>query len=139
MVIYCDGGSRGNPGPAAAGVYIPDLRKNYSKYLGERTNNEAEYEAAIFALKKLKQLLGGEKASRAKLECKLDSELVVKQLNGEFKIMEEKLKPLFIDVWNLKQDFKKVSFTNVPREENTIADELVNRELDTRQEGLFGE
>ena len=120
-------------------MYIPDLRKNYSKYLGERTNNEAEYEAAIFALKKLKQLLGGEKASRAKLECKLDSELVVKQLNGEFKIMEEKLKPLFIDVWNLKQDFKKVSFTNVPREENTIADELVNRELDTRQEGLFGE
>ena len=68
MIIYTDGGSRNNPGPAAVGIFIPQLHKEYSKYLGEATNNEAEYQAVIFALKKLKQLIGKENAKKPKLK-----------------------------------------------------------------------
>ena len=135
-IIYCDGGSRGNPGPAALGVYIPQLKKEYSKFLGQATNNEAEYQAAIFALKKIKHLIGGEKAEKAEIGIKMDSELVVKQLNGEYKIKEKSLIPFFIEIWNLKQDFKDVKFIHILREENREADRMVNKELDS-QRGLF--
>lgn len=130
IVVYTDGGSRGNPGPAAIGVVIND--KEYGEYLGEKTNNQAEYEAVIFALKKTKQLIGKAKAKESEIEIRMDSELVVKQLNGEYKILEENLQPLFIKVWNLKFDFKKVEFRHVPREENKGADRLVNKVLDAR-------
>lgn len=136
IIIYCDGGSRGNPGPAGIGIYIPQLKKEYSKFLGEMTNNEAEYQAAIFALKKIKHLIGGEKAEKAEIEIKMDSELIVNQLNGKYKIKEKSLVPFFIEIWNLKQDFGNVKFIHIPREENREADRMVNKELDS-QRGLF--
>jgi len=137
IIAYCDGGSRGNPGLAAIGVYLPQLKKGYSKFLGTATNNEAEYQAAIFALKKIKHLIGGVKAEKAEIEVKMDSELVVKQLNGEYKIKEKDLTPFFIEIWNLKQDFGKVNFIHIPREENKEADKMVNKELDSQNGKLF--
>ena len=136
ITIYCDGGSRGNPGPSAIGVYIPQLKKEYSKFLGKATNNEAEYSAVIFALKKIKQLIGKEKIKRMEIEVKADSELLIKQLNGEYKIKEKNLILLFIEIWNLKIDFNKIKFTHIPREENKQADLLVNKELNS-QNSLF--
>jgi len=127
IVIYTDGGARGNPGPAALGVVIGD--KEYSEYLGEMTNNQAEYHAVIFALKKAKHLLGGKKAKESEIEIRMDSELVVNQLLGRYKIKEPELKPLFVDVWNLRMDFKKTGFIHVSREENKQADRLVNKAL----------
>ncbi len=103
--------------------------KEYGEYLGEKTNNQAEYEAVIFALKKIKQLIGKAKAKESDVEIRMDSELVVKQLNGKYKIMEENLQPLFVGVWNLKFDFKMVEFRHVPREENRKADRVVNEVL----------
>lgn len=139
IIIYCDGGARGNPGPAALGVVIRsnDFQiksnnnriKEYSKYLGEATNNEAEYQAVIFGLKKVKQLIGKEKAKKEKIEIRMDSELVVNQLNGEYKIKEKDLIPFFIEIWNLKQNFGEVKFIHIPREQNKEADRLVNGEL----------
>lgn len=142
IIFYCDGGSRGNPGHAALGVVIAtsDKRqviKEYSEYLGKTTNNEAEYRALIFGMKKIKHLIGKEKAKQSEIEARMDSELIVNQLNGEYKIKEPNLQQFFIEVWNLKQDFKKVDFIHVPREENTRADALVNRELDRKQEGFI--
>lgn len=137
VVIYTDGGSRNNPGPAALGVYLPELNKEYSKYLGTATNNEAEYQAVTFALKKVKQLIGKEKARNSEIEIRSDSELLINQLNGQFKIKEKNLVPFFIEIWNLKQDFGEVKFTQIPREENKEADVLVNRELDSQNSTLF--
>ena len=128
VVIHTDGGSRGNPGQAAIGVVVNN--KEYAERIGVRTNNEAEYMALVFALKKAKQLLGKAKAKGATLDVRMDSELVVKQLNSEYKIMEETLQPLFMQVWNLRLDFGTVRFTHVLREENRRADRLVNRALD---------
>lgn len=129
LLIYTDGGSRGNPGPTAIGVVIGD--KSYSEAIGEATNNVAEYKAIIFALKKAKALLGGDKAKETEVEIRSDSELIVSQLKGEYKVKDEELKPLFIEVWNRMQDFKKVVFTLISREENKEADKLVNQALDT--------
>ncbi|MEK9173395.1 MAG: ribonuclease HI family protein [Patescibacteria group bacterium] len=128
LVIYTDGGARGNPGPAALGVVVGD--KEYSEYLGEMTNNKAEYLALVFALKKAKALLGGKKAGGAEVEVRMDSELIVRQLNGIYKIKEPDLQPLFIEVWNLRLDFGKVIFKHIPREQNKRADRLVNQALD---------
>jgi ribonuclease HI len=130
VIIYTDGGSRGNPGPAALGVVVGD--KEYGEYLGTMTNNQAEYRALVFALKKAKQLLGKKKAKEAELEVRMDSELIVKQMKGEYKILEPDLQPLFIEIWNLRLDFKKVSFVHVPREHNKRADRMVNKALDER-------
>jgi len=131
IIIYTDGGSRGNPGNAAIGVYFDSpINKSYGEAIGKTTNNVAEYSAVVFALKKAKALLGGEKAEKAEITIRSDSELLVKQLNGEYKIKEENLVPLFIKIWNLKQDFKKVNFVHIPREKNKEADKLVNQALD---------
>ena len=137
IIFYCDGGSRGNPGPAAIGVFLPQLGKEYSKFLGKATNNEAEYQAYVFGLKKIKQLIGKEKSEKSEVEIRSDSELLVNQLNGKYKIKEEKLIPFFIEIWNLKQDFKKVYFVHIPREENKRADAMVNKELDSQRSKLF--
>ena len=139
VIIYTDGGSRGNPGPSAIGVYFETLNKKYSENIGEATNNVAEYKAIIFALKKCKQLVGKDNSKNTNIEIKSDSELVVKQLNGEFKLKDEDLIPLFVDIWNLKQDFGEVSFTHILREKNKIADKLLNEELDRaeKRRGLF--
>src|SRR3989344_801870 len=137
LVIFTDGGSRGNPGPSAIGVLIGD--KQYAEQIGVKTNNEAEYEAVVFALKKTKALLGKETIKKAEVELKSDSELLIKQLNGEYKILDEKIQPLFLKVWNLKIDFGKLKFTIIPREKNKLADQLVNEALDsqTRKQTLF--
>jgi len=142
IITYTDGGSRNNPGPAAIGIAIQETSdkrqgmKEYSKFIGKATNNEAEYQAVIFALKKVKQLIGKKKAEKAEIEIRSDSELLVNQLNGQFKIKEKDLIPYFIEIWNLRQDFGKVEFVLIPREEKKKADRLVNRELDN-QRGLF--
>ncbi len=134
IIIYTDGGSRGNPGPSAVGVVFCNEKgeafKKYSEYLGEATNNVAEYQAVIFALKKFKALFGKKLAQNSEIELKSDSELLVRQLNGEYKILELKIQHLFIAVWNLKIDFKKVKFTLISREKNKEADILVNDSLD---------
>jgi len=129
-IIYADGGSRGNPGPAALGVVIADeygeILKEYSHYLGETTNNQAEYEAVIFALRKAKQF------KIKNLELRIDSELIGRQLLGKYKIKDLDLQPLFIKAWNLRLDYDKVDIKIIPREQNKKADKLVNRELDSR-------
>lgn len=137
IVIYTDGGSRGNPGPSAIGAVVGD--RGYSEFIGLGTNNEAEYKAVIFALKKTKALLGKEKIKEIEVELKSDSELLVRQLNGEYKITEPRIQSLFIEVWNLKIDFGKVKFTLIPREKNNQADRLVNEALDkqTKTQTLF--
>lgn len=129
IIIYTDGGSRGNPGPAAIGVIINN--KGYSKFLGEKTNNEAEYEAVIFALKKAKQLFGKKNLKEAEIIVNMDSELIVNQLNHQYKIEGEKIAPLFLKVWNLLLDFGHVKFQHIPREQNKEADRLVNAALDS--------
>lgn len=133
-IIHTDGGSRGNPGPAALGVVIEKsgggLKHEYGEFVGIGTNNEAEYKAVIFALKKLKQLIGKEEAGRAEIEFHVDSELLVRQLGGQYKIIDEKIQKLFLEIWNLKLDFGEVTFKHVPREENKDADRMVNAALD---------
>jgi ribonuclease HI len=131
--MYTDGGSRNNPGPAAIGVWIETLGKKYGEYIGEKTNNEAEYEALIFGLKKIKSLVGKEKTKNTEVECYLDSELVVKQLNHEYKLKEEYIQKNFIVIWNLMLDFQKITFCHIMREENKIADALVNEALDDKE------
>ena len=134
IIIYTDGGSRGNPGPAGMGVVIADgkgkMMKEYSGFLGVKTNNEAEYEAVIFGLKKIKALLGKEKIKNTEIEFRLDSELVAHQLGGVYKIENEKLAPLFLKIWNLKMDFGKIYFKHIPREQNREADRLANEAMD---------
>lgn len=131
--MYTDGGSRNNPGPAAIGVYLENLHKQYSHYIGEKTNNEAEYEAVIFGLRKIKQLVGKDQAKNYEVECYLDSEFVTKQMNHEYKVKEKDLQGLFLEVWNLMLDFKKITFNHIRREKNKVADKLVNEALDARE------
>lgn len=133
FLIHTDGGARGNPGPAAAGIVIEGDtigKKEYGEYLGEITNNEAEYRAVILALKKLKHLVGGEKTKEASVEIHVDSELLERQLNGEYKIKDKNIQSHFVEIWNLKTDFGELVFKHIPREKNTEADEVVNQVLD---------
>jgi len=140
IIIHTDGGSRGNPGPSAAGVVVlnnkEEVVKKYSHFLGKNlTNNQAEYMAVIFALKKVKSLFGKKKIKKMAVDLRSDSELLINQLEGKYKILDEKIKPLFIDVWNLKLDFSKVKFTHINREKNKEADSLANRALDENGKG----
>ena len=137
IIIYTDGGSRGNPGKAAIGVVfcnemVQEIKK-FGEYLGDGlTNNEAEYSAVIFALKKFKALFGKPIAKISEVEVRSDSELLVKQMNGEYKIENEKIQKFFIEIWNLKIDFKSIKFKAIPREKNGEADRLVNEALDSQ-------
>ena len=130
IIIYTDGGSRGNPGPAGIGVVLYNEAKEriaeISKYLGETTNNQAEYRALIIALKKAKDLGAKE------LDVFLDSELVVKQLNREYKVKNKDLAPLFLEVYNLSLNFSKITFTHIYREKNQEADRLANEAMDRK-------
>ncbi len=142
FIIYTDGGSRGNPGPAAIGFVIQDSAgrtlKEHGEAIGETTNNVAEYKALVAALKKLKALIGSTKAEAMTIEVRADSELLMKQLKGEYKIKEETLIPLFIEIWNVKQDFKNINFVHIPREKNKMADHMVNVALDGEEsQGKF--
>lgn len=129
--LYTDGGARGNPGPGAAGAVLKDengkVIKETSRYLGETTNNQAEYNALILGLEEAKDIKAEE------VVCHLDSELVVKQINKEYRVKDEKLAPLFVKVYNLSLSFKKIEFKHVRREQNKEADFLVNYELDKRK------
>ena len=128
LIIYSDGGARGNPGPAAIGFVISDAGghelKRFKHYLGVATNNQAEYRALIAALTEANKL------GFDRVVCRLDSELVVRQLTGQYKIKEPGLKPLAAEALALTQKFLQVEFTHVPREQNKIADALVNEALD---------
>ncbi|KKU73983.1 MAG: hypothetical protein UX98_C0002G0013 [Parcubacteria group bacterium GW2011_GWA2_47_26] len=135
LVTYTDGGARGNPGPAGIGVVIyklksgkPDgdleLVEKWGKYIGETTNNQAEYKALLAAIERAHKL-GAEF-----LDCFLDSELVVRQLNREYKVRDAGLAPFFVKVWNETTHFKKVRFLHIPREKNKEADQLVNEAID---------
>lgn len=141
FIIYTDGGSRGNPGPSAIGIVIANEKgeaiKKYSESIGEATNNEAEYQAVIFALKKIKALYGKKEAKKSQIEMRIDSELVVNQLNHDYKIEEKNIQQLFLKVWNLMIDFGKIKFISISREQNKEADRLVNEALDKKQEKMF--
>ncbi len=128
LIIYTDGGSRGNPGPAACGYTINGA--GYGEYLGVKTNNEAEYAGIIEALKKAKALVGKIKAKKTEVNVRMDSELLVRQFNNQYKITVDHLKPLYVEVHNLTLDFKKVTFAHVFREQNKAADAMVNKTLD---------
>ena len=136
IIVYTDGGARDNPGPAAIGVVITQegqTLKKYSDFIGEATNNQAEYQAVIFALKKIKLLFGKKKAKTMEIEICLDSELVAKQLNHQYKIKEKDLQPLFLKIWNLILDFGQINFKYIPRQQNKEADRLVNQALDAQE------
>lgn len=128
LITYTDGGARGNPGPAGIGgvVYTQSLEElqRISEYIGETTNNQAEYKALIKALE-----IASEIGSK-KLICHLDSELVVRQLQGKYKVREAGLKPLVMQALKLVKNFESVEFVHVRREKNKLADELVNKALD---------
>lgn len=131
--IFTDGGARGNPGPAGIGVVIQaydaqlkdyHTKKTIKKYIGEATNNQAEYQALIAALEAVKEL-GAEE-----IECMLDSELMVKQLRHEYKVKNRELAELFVKIFNLASGFKKISYQHIRREFNKEADRLVNQAID---------
>lgn len=130
--IFSDGASRGNPGPAAIAIEIVDqtgkVLKKVAKFLGTRTNNEAEYEALIAALDFAQTF------TNDRVECFLDSELVVKQLNGEYRVRSPRLETLWLRIRELTTHFQEVRFYHVPRSEENIAevDKLANRVLDQR-------
>ncbi len=131
-LLYTDGGARNNPGPAGAGAALYQLKVKSEKlkvgewgeYLGVATNNQAEYQALILGLEQAK------KHGVKELECFLDSELLVKQMNREYRVKDKDLAPLFVKAWNLAAGFKKICFHHVPREQNKEADKLVNQVLD---------
>lgn len=130
--IYTDGGSRGNPGKAGIGVVIKknEVSEKYYEFIGNnKTNNEAEYEALIFALEKVRKILGKKRAKEAVLKCYSDSELMVKQLNHEYKLKNDNIKNNFIEIWNLILDFSEVKFFHIPRGQNKEADALANKAM----------
>lgn len=138
IICYTDGGARGNPGPAAAGVVIMDASGNMlrevSKHLGNGTNNFAEYSAVIIALYTLREMFGKE-TKHMNVEIRMDSELVKKQLSGEYQIKEPGLVPQFIEIHNQRvANFPHIVFTHIPREKNKEADRLVNEALDGGRE-----
>lgn len=136
LKVYSDGASRGNPGISAIAFMIVTedgkLLKRYSKYVGIRTNNQAEYEALICALESASTLTDQD------VTCYMDSELVVKQLNGEYQVRNPELKTLWFKVQELKQKFQRVTFTNVPRIDIYIekVDRLANQALDRVKNNL---
>jgi len=128
LISYTDGGARGNPGPAGIGVVLQnkdgDVVGEWSEFLGVATNNQAEYRALLLALKQAVAL------GVIELECRLDSELVVKQLKGEYKIKNSELKLLNEQAKGLISQLKDVSFKHIPRELNKRADQLANQAMD---------
>lgn len=130
LLLYSDGGARGNPGPAAAAYVATNeagvTLKTDTRYLGIHTNNQAEYHALLMALKYALELKVPE------IICHLDSELVAKQVRGQYAVKNAELQKLYTQVNDLLKGFTKVSFLNVPREHPKIsqADALVNKTLD---------
>jgi ribonuclease HI len=131
LIIYTDGGSRNNPGPAATGIVIKDVTgatlAAYGEYLGTQTNNYAEYMAIISGLKKAREL------GATEVECVADSKLVVEQLNGNWKVREPNLQKLFVQAWNEMQKFKKIKISHTLRAGNKEADAEVNKILNANK------
>lgn len=128
--VFCDGGSRGNPGPSAYGFVVlkeKNVIKEGSGYLGIETNNFAEYTALIKALEWL-----SENCPQQVIAAMMDSQLVVSQLSGTYKIKSPKIRALVFKVRQLEPNFIKVSYLHIPREKNQHADSLVNRALDLK-------
>lgn len=128
LVIHIDGASRGNPGPASAGVVIADAEgravSSFGQRIGTTTNNTAEYMALLLALQEALALGAGE------LEIRTDSELLARQWSGQYKVKEEQLKIFWVLIRHLAKKFKAVSVAHVPREQNKLADGEANRALD---------
>ena len=128
LTIHTDGGARGNPGPAGIGAIAKNEKGEtvfeISEYIGEATNNQAEYRALLVAIEKAGELGAQE------VDFVLDSELVVKQMKREYKVKNKELAPLFVKIYNAVMQFKKVTFRHVPREMNKEADALANRAMD---------
>jgi ribonuclease HI len=127
--LFSDGGSRGNPGQAAVAAILEDPNKGevleeYAERIGIETNNVAEYRALIEGLKMTR------KFQPSRLICHLDSELVVRQLNGQYQVKMLTLKPYFDEAQRLASEFSDVIFTHIPRADNYRADALVNKVLD---------
>jgi len=133
LVIYSDGASRGNPGPAGIGILICDEKgevvKEYEEFIGTATNNSAEYRALLQALDLVRSF------GACEVECFSDSELMVKQLNGEYAIKNPRLQELFLQVREKEQLFGKVSYRHVSRADALImkADQLANRAIAKKQ------
>jgi len=125
--IYVDGGSRGNPGPSGVGVVILDASgkrlKEISKYIGEATNNIAEYNALLYGLEEALILRADD------IVVNLDSELVVRQMTGDYRVKDPGLKPLFERAMNMLKSFKDFEIRHIEREKNKDADKLVNRAI----------
>lgn len=129
LIIYADGGARGNPGPAGAGAAVLSVQgevlAEVSLYLGHATNNVAEYAALIGGLEAAQRL-----DAKASVEIRMDSELVIKQMKGLYKVKHPNLKPLYAQAKDLASAFEDISFSHVPREKNTLADALANDAMD---------
>lgn len=128
VVAYSDGASRGNPGPASFGAVVydeagADLR-HISQALGLATNNQAEYRGAIAALEAALDL------GASAVELRMDSELIVRQLEGRYKVRNPKLRPLYEQLLELRGRFQRFAVRHVPRGENRVADRLANEALD---------
>ncbi len=128
LLIYCDGASRGNPGPAGVGVAVQNEKgqivQRLYKFIGNATNNQAEYSALILGIEEaLKQ-------SAQEVEFFMDSDLVVKQLTGRYQVRSVDLLPFYRQVQELLQGIPRYSIRHVPRALNRVADELANKAID---------
>ena len=127
-VIHCDGGSRGNPGPAAYGAIIEDTKGHrvatLSQFLGNKTNNAAEYHGLLASLRKAAEL------GIKKVKVRMDSELIVRQLNGQYRVKNANLKPLYAECVDVLRSFDSWTVDHVRRELNAEADRLANEALD---------
>ncbi|MCY3887732.1 MAG: ribonuclease HI family protein [Chloroflexi bacterium] len=131
LIAYADGAARGNPGPAACGAVVLDHDGNelrrIAQAIGRGTNNEAEYRAAIAAVRAALEL------GATELQLRLDSQLVVRQLQGSYRVRHERLKPLYRELDTLSDQFVRFSVDHVPREQNRRADALANAALDGKE------
>jgi ribonuclease HI len=130
LTIYTDGASRGNPGPASYGFTISDENKKLlveeGEYIGETTNNVAEYTAVLKSFQKVVEKFG----SNVQISLLADSKLVAEQLSGRYKIKSPHLIPIVESIKVIAAGFDKVTYTHIPREQNTLADKLANKALD---------
>jgi len=131
LVIYCDGGARGNPGPAAIGAVVldpstdpPTRLATVSERIGVATNNVAEYRALVAGLEAAREF------PARRVRVRADSQLLVRQLEGRYRVKQEHLRPYYERARELLSEYEDVELTHVPREQNTEADALVNAALD---------
>lgn len=129
VIIHTDGGARGNPGPAGIGGVVHDTESGkeieFSEYIGIATNNQAEYRSLLHAV----QIAQKQKAKS--VTCYLDSELIVKQLNREYRVKDRILGDFFLQIWHILKSFESARFIHIRREKNKHADRLVNQAIDS--------